>query len=100
MQFNLVAVALSAFVASAMAAAPYGTNSTVPYPTGTAAPTGTGSPEGPTGTGGSPDSTGPPIADAGVMNRVSGSALGMVVIGGLALVSSPGSRISSPITSS
>ncbi|KAI9795365.1 MAG: hypothetical protein M1833_007213 [Piccolia ochrophora] len=80
MQFNIVSLALAALVGTASAA-----NYTVPYASGTAAPSGS-----PTATG--PTSTGSPITPySGAvrhLNGISGSSLGLVIAGGVALVGS------------
>ncbi|KAI9704193.1 MAG: hypothetical protein M1836_007054 [Candelina mexicana] len=75
MQFNILAIAISALAATATAA---GTNSTTPRASGTgaAAPSGTFSPGNPTQS---------PFISGGALNGVSGSALALVIAGGVAL---------------
>ncbi|KAH9860629.1 hypothetical protein J1614_011960 [Plenodomus biglobosus] len=82
MQFSMISL-VAALAASTTSAAYIQTNYTsVAYPTGTgvAAPSGTGSPARPTGTA-------PFTGAASVPQAFSGSALGLVIAGGVALVS-------------
>ncbi|KAI9724458.1 MAG: hypothetical protein M1812_000526 [Candelaria pacifica] len=76
MQFNILAIAVSALAATA--AAQIGTNSTIPRASGTgvAAPSGTNKPGNPTQS---------PYISGGSLNGVSGSALALVIAGGVAL---------------
>ncbi|KAI9880394.1 MAG: hypothetical protein M1830_003433 [Pleopsidium flavum] len=75
MQFNIVVLAVSAFAVSASAAA---YNATQPTGTGVVAPSASGA-------GSAPAATGSPITGAAGMNTISGSALGFIVAGGIAL---------------